>query len=408
MNTKVNRAASSRMKLSFGEGVAIIVGCNIGAGVIGAAKNSSAAGWPIYAITLIGICFLTIISMLYVAETSLRTREPLTLSGLTQKYLGKTWGLFLFTVIALYTYGCLVAYAAGSGKILNELFGIPNALGTIIFFIPAVTVIWFGLKTSGASNKIITSGMGLMFITLIIASIASRNFDGANITEAYPEHFLSVIPICIFVFVSQFIVPELARGFSHDKKSAARLPKAIIAGMIISCILLLLVPFAVIGLIPISRIASDPDAGVATLVWGREIGSWAFLFANFVALMGMMTSFWAIGGTYLSNIMDQFKQKEFDMRPRLIGTLAVAIPPFIFAYTSVLGFNTALDLAGALAGLVMGIIPVAILRKSRKTGNKEPEWTINNFFAHPILQIILITVFIYGGISYIFSFIAGL
>jgi len=58
--------------LSYFEGVAMIVGANIGAGLL---------GWPVMVFFLILAGVFTTISMLYVAETSPRTRKPLQLSG---------------------------------------------------------------------------------------------------------------------------------------------------------------------------------------------------------------------------------------------------------------------------------------------------------------------------------------
>ena len=79
--------ALSVKKLTFWEAAMIIVGANIGAGILGLAYSTRKAGWPILLMWLIvaGVC--TTISMLYVAETTLRTKKPMQLPGLAERYL---------------------------------------------------------------------------------------------------------------------------------------------------------------------------------------------------------------------------------------------------------------------------------------------------------------------------------
>ena len=71
--------ALSVKKLTFWEAAMIIVGANIGAGILGLAYSSRKAGWPILLMWLIIAGVFTTVSMLYVAETTLRTKKPMQL-----------------------------------------------------------------------------------------------------------------------------------------------------------------------------------------------------------------------------------------------------------------------------------------------------------------------------------------
>lgn len=73
--------ALSVKKLTFWEAAMIIVGANIGAGILGLAYSSRKAGWPILLMWLIIAGVFTTVSMLYVAETTLRTKKPMQLPG---------------------------------------------------------------------------------------------------------------------------------------------------------------------------------------------------------------------------------------------------------------------------------------------------------------------------------------
>ncbi len=157
--------------LTLTEGAAMIVGANIGAGILGLAYGARHAGWPILVFFLIFAGALTTISMLYVAETTLRTKKTLQLSGLAEKYVGQIGSWLMFASVVINSLGCLIAYTNGSGRILSEFLGVPTAVGSLIFFIPSLVVIWFGLRATGVAEKIITTGMIVLILILVGATI---------------------------------------------------------------------------------------------------------------------------------------------------------------------------------------------------------------------------------------------
>lgn len=90
--------ALSVKKLTFWEAAMIIVGANIGAGILGLAYSSRKAGWPILLMWLIIAGVFTTVSMLYVAETTLRTKKPMQRRGWQNdmwENWGRDWSLFL-------------------------------------------------------------------------------------------------------------------------------------------------------------------------------------------------------------------------------------------------------------------------------------------------------------------------
>ena len=74
----------------------LVVGSTIGSGVLGLAYASRLAGWPVLFVWLVVAGIFSGISMLYVAETALRTQEPLQLSGLAEKYVGRIGSWLIF------------------------------------------------------------------------------------------------------------------------------------------------------------------------------------------------------------------------------------------------------------------------------------------------------------------------
>ncbi len=86
--------ALSVKKLTFWEAAMIIVGANIGAGILGLAYSSRKAGWPILLMWLIIAGVFTTVSMLYVAETTLRTKKKNAAAGAGRTICGKNWGRY--------------------------------------------------------------------------------------------------------------------------------------------------------------------------------------------------------------------------------------------------------------------------------------------------------------------------
>src|SRR5699024_5689015 len=128
-------------------------------------------------------------------------------------------------------------------------------------------------------------------------------------------------------------------------------------------------------------------------------GQWAFFVANIFTLCAFMSSFWAIGGTLLTNIVDKFRfPSEFDLKYRLISIACVSLPPFIIAYTDVIGFVDILSITGSFAGAVMGILTIVMLNRARKYGDQEPKWKCG-WIAHPLIQGTIIVLFV-GAATY--------
>ena len=102
-------------RLTFLEAVAMIVGTNIGAGVLSMAYASRKAGFMPLLLWLAVAGLFTTISMLYVSETALRTRTHNQLSGLAQRYVGSFGAWAIFLSVAVNSIGALIAMSSKRG-----------------------------------------------------------------------------------------------------------------------------------------------------------------------------------------------------------------------------------------------------------------------------------------------------
>lgn len=383
-------------RLTFTEAVMLVVGATIGSGVLGLAYASRKAGWPVLLTWLLVAGFLSVASMLYVAETALRNRRPLQLSGLAEKYVGKAGSWLIFFSIGATSFCSLIAYITGCGKILSAFFGLPAAEASLLFSIGATAVVWLGLKVTGTAEKFLGLGMILMLILLVGASFLWARVPLGEILYAHWTWGIPVFNIAVFCYAVQYIVPELARGFQDRPE---KLVPAILGGAGISFLILALVPLAVFLMLPGAEITE-----VASLSWGRALGHPLFyLLVNFFAFCAMLTSFWAIAESFLTNCIERLGfRSERDIRSRALCLACIVIPPIFLASSGLVGFVSAIFSAGTFGGIIMSVLPVFMLRNAQKKGDQEPCWQCG-WLASPWAQYLVLAVFLGSGIYALLS-----
>ncbi|MGL4859113.1 MAG: aromatic amino acid transport family protein [Enterobacteriaceae bacterium] len=376
--------------LSFSEGVAMIVGTNIGAGVLSLSFASRKAGFMPLLFWLILVGVLTTITMLYVAESTLRTRAHLQLSGLARRYVGGVGSWLMFASVCINSLGALIAYMTGSGQLLQSLLGISPVTGSLLFFIPAATVLYFGLKAIGRGEKFISIGMVVMLTSLVVVTLLKESTRLSHLLDGDWLFMVPIFSVVVFCFSAQYIVPEMARGFA-DKPE--QLPRAILMGMAITFLLLAAVPLSAIALSGLNNISE-----VATITWGQALGQWAFFSANIFALCAMLTSYWGLGGSFLSNIFDKFRIRGAEQPLRRFGWLMVVVlPPFVLAYSGMVSFVNALYFAGVFSGVILSIMPILILRGARRYGDQQPCWQCRGI-THPLLQCGIVLLYLFSAV----------
>ena len=364
-----------------------IVGCGIGSGCLGTAYSARLAGFPVITFWLIVSGITTLFSMYYVAETALRTRKLVQLPGLAERYVGPIGKILIFLAVTLNSFSCLIAYFDGSADIINSLLGVPGWVGTLMFLIPGMLVVWMGLKAVGMAGKYLSIAMALMLIILCGASLISKDADLSRLLTSNWTYAIPIFNVAAFSYIGQYLVPDLARGLSHDPKTLA---PAMLVGQIITAALLILVPLGCFAMSP-----ADEITEVATIAWGQALGQWALYLANIFALIAMFTSFCPISQTLISNIVDFFRlRSDSDNRIRLPIMVLIYGIPLILVFGGLVGFVDAIYFSGTFCAAIMAILPVFMVNSARKHGDIEPVWNCGWMASKPMEAIIII---LYGG-----------
>lgn len=379
--------------LSVLQGIALIFGTNIGAGILSLPYAARNGGFLALAIALAIAGLLTTFSMMYIAEVSQRTKEPLQLSGLAEKYLGQAGRWIIFAAIMVNSIGALIAYAAGSGSLLSNLTGLPPLAGSLLFFLAGSFIMYKGLHATGLVEGLITTGMAAIILALSLWTVLGPGITFENLLVLHPFFIIPIMNLAVFTFMAQYVVPELVRGLGDTNPRA--IPTALVGGMAATGFTLALVPFVALGLL------GENVSEVVTLSWGEALGPVAYYLANIFALLAMFTSFVAIGYTAMRNILDIGHWHEKG-RQRLIAVLLTVVPPLAISLAGLGGFVSALSYAGGFAGAAMSILPVLMLHAARKKGELKPVWAVT-WQAHPIIQGLLILTYM---VAFIYSLAA--
>jgi len=359
--------------------IATLIGCTIGAGILGIPFVISRSGFLIGMIDIILIGLAILVLNLYVGEITLRTKGNHQLPGYAKRYLGKAGKRILMLTMVFASYGALVAYMIGSGKALSSIFSFFNPFYfSLIYLIIMSIFIYFGLRAIGNSELIL--GMIMMAIAVVIIgfSISSSSFQVNNL--AYSDITKAILPygVILFAFLGSVAVPEMKEILTKERKC---LKKSIIAGTLASLVIYVLFALAVVGVTGINT------TDVATLGLGNVLGLKMILFGNIFALFTMSTSFLVLGLA-----LKEMFHFDYNLKKNLAWVITCTVPLILFL-AGVKNFIVTLAVVGAVAGGIQSILIILMHRNARKYGNRKPEFSFKNFLP---LNITLILLFVFG------------
>jgi len=280
-------------------------------------------------------------------------------------------------------YGALIAYIIKEGEFISIIFkplAIPSIVYSIIFFIIMGALIYKGLKTIEKSELFMVAI--ILFIVILLTIIGFNKISFENLTTTTNNIFIPY-GVILFAFLGVGAIPELRVEL---RKNPKLVKKAIITGSIIPIIVYALFTLITIGIT--GKLTTDG----AIIGLGTILGHSYLLVGIVFGIFTMATSFIAVALALKEMYCFDFKCKA--TTSFLLACLVPLIISIILWITGIENpFFVVLNVTGALAGSLTGILIVIIFWRAKRLGNRRPEYVIND---KKIIGSALIIIFALG------------
>lgn len=362
-----------KQKTSFWSAVAVLVGSCIGAGVLGIPYVAAQAGFFVALAYIFVVGGIVLLVNLYLGEVSLRTRGDHQLVGYAEMYLGK-WGKHAmeFAIIFL-SYAAMTAYILGIGESLSFIifgsFKYTSVFG-VAFGIFMGCLLWGGMSYLKRYEKLGVT-LVLSLVVIIFVSFFGK-IDFSNLMFFNLAHVFLPFGVVLFALMSFSAIPEVGMALKGEEK---KLRRVILMASLVSILVYSIFTFVVLGFMG----SATPE--VATIALGG--------FFVFLGVLTMSTSHLALGNA----LQDSFKYDE-RFSHRISWALTAIIPILIFLLVRLFGFlsfTKILALGGVVAGGIMGILTLFLVRSAKKNGKRNPEYSIPiNWFIVGFLVLVFV------------------
>ena len=325
------------------EGLAILIGTQVGAGVLGLPYAASKVGLIPALGILTGAMLLMLFTALIVLKLSVEMRGA-QMSTIAQKTLGRIGGWIMYLSIVLMSFGALLAYLAGMGSVFASLFGINETFGAVIFWILASLVIYMGLAASGKTELVMSYLMLMLFIGIAIMLLPHAKLDNGLYIEA--GGFFSMAGVAIFSLGCHTVIPDVYKGIGDYDKAK----KVVIAAFLTPAL-----TYAIFMSVFLLVFGTDtPEIATQGLetIYGR-VGN---IIGNAIPLIAITTSYIGVG------LAQQSNSREFLRLKKPAAWALTAVPPIIVYLLGVKNFADVLAFVGGTGDMLAFIIlPILIL-----------------------------------------------
>ncbi|ASJ07250.1 aromatic amino acid transport family protein [Thermococcus pacificus] len=333
--------------ISKSEALAILIGTQIGAGVLGLPYAASKVGL----IPALGVLIGVMLLMLGTAFIVLRFSAEMggaQMSTIASRTLGKAGGWLMYLSITLMSFGALLAYMAGMGQVFASLFGVSETIGGAIFWVLASLVVYHGLEASGKTELIMSYIMLALFIGVTFMLVPHAKLENGLYADL--SGLLSIMGVAIFALGCHTIIPDVYKGLGSYEKTRKVLVLAFLIPTVIYAV------FMASFLLVFGR--GTPE--VATQGLESLYGRAGWLVGNLIPLLAITTSYIGIA------LAQQSNSEEFVRLRKPIAWALTVVPPAIVYFAGVRNFADVLAFAGDTGDMLAFIVLPVLMWLSAK------------------------------------------
>lgn len=345
--------------MRFIGGVLLVAGTTIGAGMLALPVITSFGGFFPSILIFFSCWLLMLCSAFFFLDVNLSIGGESNLISMVKKTLGDKGKLISWILYLLLMYALIAAYISASAPLFEKAicaltgFQVPPQLSR--FCLPLVfgSFIYLGTRGVDYINRLLMVGLIVSYLVLI-GFVPSHIQPSLFLHMDFSASLIS-IPVVLTAFGYHIVIPSLTTYLQHDRKM---LGKTILVGSIIPIVIYVLWQVLVLGVVPQTYLskawvqgatASDPLA----LVLKNPFIAKSALFFSFFALV---TSFLGVSLSLSDFLRDGLNIKQ-SWEGRLAAFALTFIPPLIFVCSSQRGFYLALQYAGIIVAILLGILP---------------------------------------------------
>ena len=341
-------------ELTTWEAACIITGYGIGAGVLSMPYVADIVGFPASVVILILAFLASYILHLMIAELAIKTEDGGQIISCLSRFLfrgklKKVLSISFFVLMALILCTNLATYIAASEEIIIALIPVSALAAKLIFYVIAASVVFFGLKVVGISEKYAVSAIIALIAVLAAASVFAQH-NPINLRTGSVNQILAYFGLAMFAMSAFFSVPQAVEGLNKDKK---KIKKAVFLGLGVNFMLILVISFCALW-------ASARITEVAMVGWSEGIGLWAQLVGSIFTLLAMLTTYWSLS-LALAGIIEEMTKLD----SRLCWLIAT-LPSMILVLFELGDFMELLRTAGGLIAIVVAVMVVPSYRNARR------------------------------------------
>ena len=365
-------------QLTIVESACIITGYGIGGGVMAMPYLAQRNGCLMSLLILAAAFLASFILHVMIAELAVKSGGGSQIIEVFSRYLfqgkyKKVLTLAFFVIMALVLFTNLAAYISGAAEIISELLGISLWLSRLLFYAAAASVVLFGLKAVGVSEKL---AVGVIF--LLVGLLAC--FSMLHIQNPLPVNAGSITEglvyfgMGMFAFSAFFSVPQAVSGLGGDGK---KVRKAVFLGLLNNFILITVITVCAL-------LSSTQVTEVAMIGWSKGIGSWAEMVGSLFTILAMLTTYWSISLALADIVEEQLKLSR-----RLCWVIAT-LPSLALTFAGLGGFMEFMRLAGGLIAILIALLVVPAFRQA----SREPGDSLLGRWSGGWMQILIIIAYV--------------
>lgn len=341
-------------ELTTWEAACIITGYGIGAGVLSMPYVADIVGFPASVAILVLAFLASYVLHLMIAELAIKTEDGGQIISCLSRFLFRgrfknVLSISFFVLMALILCTNLATYIAASEEIIIALIPVSPLAAKLIFYIFAASVVFFGLKVVGISEKYAVSAI-IALIALLAAASVFAEHNPINLHTGSVNQMLAYFGLAMFAMSAFFSVPQAVEGLNKDKK---KIKRAVFLGLGVNFMLILVISFCALW-------SSARITEVAMVGWSEGIGLWARLIGSIFTLLAMLTTYWSLS-LALAGIIEEMTKLD----SRLCWLIAT-LPSMILVLFELGDFMELLRTAGGLIAIVVAVMVVPSYRNARR------------------------------------------